>query len=102
MIPTIKLTVPVPYENEYAESPISISPSYTRGIREMETDVDLGFAAFLIDEGELDMHTYISEVIEQGDYGNLEDEEWEKVYNDINEELLQAVNANRKTWEDFV
>lgn len=64
MIPTIELKTKFPYCREYSASPIAIEPSYDRGI-EVRTDaVSLEYAAFLINQGELDKDEYIGRVVE--------------------------------------
>ena len=109
MIPTIKLTVPVPYTTEYASSAIATNPSYRSGIQEMQTDVSLKYAAFLADEGLLDIEHYVSGVHEAMSdiYDSIEEDHGEDIafkFLDrlIRNELSVAVRNNRTSWEDWV
>ena len=93
MIPNVKLKVPVPYTTEYG-SPIMNNPMYRSGIVETETDVSLEYAAFLADEGLLDIEHYVSELHEKiGDAFDVDD---------FMIEFNEAVQNNRTSWEDWV
>ena len=109
MIPSIRMRVPVPHTIEYASSPIATNPSYRSGIQEMETDVSLEYAAFLADEGELDVDYYVSEVHEAMSdiYDSIEIVHGEEIAFEILDRLIRnelsvAVQNNRTTWEDWV
>ena len=108
MIPTIKLTVPVPTRTEYASSAIATNPSSRSGIQEMETDVSLEYAAFLADEGLLDIEHYVSEVHEAMSdiYDSIEVVHGEEIAFEVVDRLIRnglsvAVQNNRTTWEDW-
>ncbi|HSH25011.1 MAG TPA: hypothetical protein VLA13_05685 [Massilibacterium sp.] len=64
MIPTIELRTKFPYCREFASSPVAIDPSYDRGIEERTDAVTLEYAAFLINQGELDEDDYIGHIME--------------------------------------
>ena len=109
MIPSIRMTVPVPYTTEYAYSAIATNPSCRSGIQEMETDVSLEFAAFLADEGELDVDYYVSEVHEAMSdiYDSIEVVHGEEIAFEVLDRLIRnelsvAAQNNRTTWEDWV
>ena len=108
MIPSIRMTAPVPTRTEYASSPIATNPSSRSGIQEMETDVSLEFAAFLADEGELDVDYYVSEVHEAMSdiYDSIEVVHGEEIAFEVVDRLIRnelsvAVRNNRTTWEDW-
>ena len=110
-IPDIKMTVPVPYERQYAKSSRSIEPSIESGIREMKWNVSLEYAAFLIEEGELDKDDYVIAVHESDlfttIYNELEEDHGEdiayKVVDTIiKAELESALQKNNTSWEDWV
>lgn len=64
MIPTIELKTVFPYCREYASSPVAIEPSYDRGLETRTDSVSIEYAAFLINQGELDKQDYIDRVLE--------------------------------------
>ena len=94
MIPSVKLTVPVARETQYASSSTALEPSYRREIVELETSVSIEYAAFLADMNLLDVDYYISELHEKiGDAFDVDD---------FMIEFNEAVRNNRTTWEDWV
>ena len=108
MIPNVKLTVPVPYTTEYG-SPIATNPMYRSGIVETETDVSLGYAAFLADEGLLDIEHYVDMVHEamKDIYDSIEAVHGEEIAFEVVDRLIRnelsvAVRNNRTSWEDWV
>jgi len=115
-LPDIILTVPVPYEREYASSPTATTPSYKNGLKEMEADVSPEYAAFLINEDELDVDEYVDLVFEQLlDNDKAFQEEFDEVAESFNEdisekmskigiitEIMTQVDQDDTTWSEWV
>lgn len=115
-LPDIILTVPVPYEREYAASATATTPSYKNGLKEMETDVSPEYVAFLINEHELDMDDYVDLVFEHmlnNDAGfQAEFDEVVEAFNeDISEkmlkigiitEIMNQIDQDDTGWSDWV
>lgn len=103
MIPTVKMKVPVLTVQEYAASPVATSPSRRHWFDEKETDVDVDFAAFLIDEGELDIDEYIDVLMmEFEEHLHPDDDEgFEALREGLEEYIQQRADSNRRTWADY-
>ena len=104
-LPHPKMNVPVPYERAYGVSRTQRTPSYNRGVKNKTVEVEPEFAAFLIDEGELDIEEYLYYVMSEIDLSErvAEDDDigYEELRKGLREKIQELADANLTSWEDW-
>ena len=102
-LPHPKMRVPIPVKLQVGRG---TSPSYKRKIKHKTVEVEPEFAAFLINEGELDIEEYLYYLMSEIDLSERvadgDDIGYEILEEGLREKIQELADANLTSWEDWV